>query len=256
MNQLIAITEENGKKTVNARELHTFLGVGRDFTNWVKDRIEKYGFVDGLDYSPILAKTSEGGRPKIEYHISLDMAKELSMVENNEKGQEARRYFIECERKLNTPVNSTDMLTASLQAMLQIRQNQVAQESRLANIEQRVASITTKTDKPKLQKGIVPCGYENKGDVIKTVAKLTGVTQEIVKLCINTYADSIAQSSYQNDVLEGDRVVSLKVICYYIVDVIAAVKRAEKECYHVTEHFAIFPTLNNKKMKYKKPCLK
>lgn len=88
----------------DARTLHTFLEVGKDFTNWVKDRIAKYQFVknqDFAEFTPNLAKNQRGrGRPSSEYHLTLDMAKELSMVENNEKGRQARRYFIECERKV------------------------------------------------------------------------------------------------------------------------------------------------------------
>lgn len=95
----VAILNEGGKKTVNARELHGFLESKQDFSDWIKKRIEKYSFIENEDFSINLWKTSEGGRPKVEYHISLDMAKELSMVENNEKGQQARRYFIECEKK-------------------------------------------------------------------------------------------------------------------------------------------------------------
>jgi len=82
----------------DARDLHTFLGVGRDFSNWIKGRIEQYGFVEGEDFSPILAK-STGGRPGMEYHLTLDMAKELAMVENNEQGRQVRRYFIAMERQ-------------------------------------------------------------------------------------------------------------------------------------------------------------
>lgn len=95
------IINANAIQTVNARELHEFLGVGRDFTNWIKARIDKYDFVEGVDY--LLAKIGEqlssGTKYKSDYHISINMAKELSMVENNEKGKEARRYFIECEKK-------------------------------------------------------------------------------------------------------------------------------------------------------------
>jgi phage anti-repressor protein len=80
-----------------ARDLHGALGVGRDFSNWFKDRIEKYGFEQGADFSPILAK-SLGGRPATNYLITLDMAKELSMIENNEIGRKIRRYFIEAEK--------------------------------------------------------------------------------------------------------------------------------------------------------------
>lgn len=85
-------------QTVDARELHAFLAVGRDFTTWIRDRIEQYGFIEGQDFSPVLGKSS-GGRPGTEYAISLDMAKELAMVERNEQGKRARAYFIECERK-------------------------------------------------------------------------------------------------------------------------------------------------------------
>lgn len=82
----------------DARDLHSFLGVGRDFSNWIRGRIEQYGFVEGEDFSPILAK-STGGRPGVEYHLILDMAKELAMVENNDQGRQVRRYFIAMERQ-------------------------------------------------------------------------------------------------------------------------------------------------------------
>lgn len=87
---------------VNARELHAFLKVKRDFSNWIKGRIRKYDFVENQDFV-VFAKIGEnlnGGRPSIEYAITLDMAKELSMVENNEQGKKARRYFIKCEKVL------------------------------------------------------------------------------------------------------------------------------------------------------------
>ena len=100
MDNLIPIQEKDGVQSVNARKLHKFLEVGRDFTNWMKQRIEKYGFIKGEDFSPVLAKTpGKGGRPSTEYEISIDMAKELSMVENNDRGRQARKYFIEAEKR-------------------------------------------------------------------------------------------------------------------------------------------------------------
>lgn len=86
---------------VNARDLHGFLEVGKDFSNWIRARLNEYGFVENLDYilfSPNLAKTL--GRRRKDYHLTLDTAKELAMVERNEKGRQIRRYFIECEKKL------------------------------------------------------------------------------------------------------------------------------------------------------------
>lgn len=105
MNELIHIDSRQiggtVVKSVEARDLHRFLQVGRDFTSWVKERIQQYEFVEGQDFQ-VFANCGEnplGGRPAKDYAISLDMAKELAMVERNEKGREARRYFIECERQ-------------------------------------------------------------------------------------------------------------------------------------------------------------
>lgn len=87
------------QQTVNARELHAFLESKQEFSNWIKNRIEDYGFLDGVDFLTNLSKTQ--GRPRIDYFLSLDMAKELSMVERNAKGKQARQYFIDCEKRLS-----------------------------------------------------------------------------------------------------------------------------------------------------------
>jgi anti-repressor protein len=98
MTDLIKISTE---RTVNARELHEFLESKQEFSNWIRARIEQYGFIDNQDYTTILSNRSDGlpGKPRTEYHVSIDMAKELSMVERNARGKQARQYFIECERR-------------------------------------------------------------------------------------------------------------------------------------------------------------
>ncbi|HHK6101574.1 TPA: antA/AntB antirepressor family protein [Yersinia enterocolitica] len=108
---------------VSAKALHKALGVGRDFSNWIKDRIDEYGFTSAIDYvlfdSPVLANQSTnfeqentnwvtkrgGDRRSKDYGLSLGMAKELAMVERNEQGRAVRRYFIQCEEalQLNAP---------------------------------------------------------------------------------------------------------------------------------------------------------
>lgn len=100
MEEIIKITEKDGKRAVNARELHQFLESKQDFSNWIKSRIEKYGFVENQDYCSFnkIIEREVGATKRIEYALSVDMAKELSMVENNEKGRLARKYFIECEK--------------------------------------------------------------------------------------------------------------------------------------------------------------
>ena len=91
-NQLVQLT--------NARSLYEFLGSDRQFANWITDRISDYGFVQDEDYIIVTERTN--GRPRKEYHITLDMGKELAMVERNEKGRQIRKYFIECERRVNS----------------------------------------------------------------------------------------------------------------------------------------------------------
>jgi phage anti-repressor protein len=98
--ELIPITKKGEQEQwVDARTLHQFLEVGRDFSNWIKDYITDFGFVEGRDFTPILAK-STGGRQAIEYSITLDMAKHLAMLQRNEKGMQARQYFIQAEKEL------------------------------------------------------------------------------------------------------------------------------------------------------------
>jgi anti-repressor protein len=109
MRELIKIEKrEIGKNKVNAvdgKELHKFIGSKQQFGNWITKRISKYGFsqdVDFVSFNKLIKAESHGGMSK-EYYLSVDMAKELAMVENNGKGREARRYFIECEKALIKP---------------------------------------------------------------------------------------------------------------------------------------------------------
>ncbi|KYT37999.1 antA/AntB antirepressor family protein [Escherichia coli] len=103
---------------VNARDLHTFLGVGKRFASWITERIAEYGFVENQDYilvSPNREIKGRGGdRRSKDYHLTLDTAKETAMVERNEKGRQIRSYFIECEKKLRNiqPVQTELQFTA------------------------------------------------------------------------------------------------------------------------------------------------
>lgn len=86
-------------QSCSARELWKFLGSKREFTTWIKQRIEKYGFVEGEDWVFDKFVKNSNGRPTANYIISLDMAKELSMVEANDIGRKVRKYFIEVEKR-------------------------------------------------------------------------------------------------------------------------------------------------------------
>ena len=82
--------------SVDARELHKFLESGRQFSNWIQDRIKQCEFIEGLDF--ITINNSIYSPPRKEYIVSIDAAKELCMMEKNEIGRRTRRYFIEMER--------------------------------------------------------------------------------------------------------------------------------------------------------------
>lgn len=140
MNELIKVTEQNGKQAVSARELHHFLESKQDFSNWIKNRIEKYGLVENQDYSLLnnfIEQTGRGGHNRIEYALTIDAAKELAMVEGNEKGKQARQYFIECEKQLNKPKTQVELLLQSAQLLAEMERKQLALENRIEAIEQR-----------------------------------------------------------------------------------------------------------------------
>lgn len=101
---------------INARDLHKFLNVGRRFTTWIQGRIQEYQFIENLDFISFsqAGEKPKGGRPTTEYHLTLDTAKELAMVENNEEGRKVRRYFINCEKMLRR--SDSEQRTALRQA--------------------------------------------------------------------------------------------------------------------------------------------
>ena len=166
MNELIPLQPQtidgNAVETVSARELHSFLESKQDFSNWIKNRISEYDFTVNQDFILVLNQQNKvfnkiienpenkGGRPTKEYFLTLDMAKELSMVERNEKGREARKYFIECEKKLkeqaNTPTDPLLMIAHMAQQAYEtkILAQQVAH--RQDSIEHTVKEIQAKQE--------------------------------------------------------------------------------------------------------------
>lgn len=102
--ELVPIHVNDGVQAVMGRDLYTFLEVQSNYTTWINRLIGKYGFVEGTDYLSKNGMVERSGRGQVEqanHILTMDMAKEISMVQNNQKGREARQYFIECEKKLH-----------------------------------------------------------------------------------------------------------------------------------------------------------
>lgn len=172
MNQLIPITTTTIGGTevnaVDARSLHAFLGVKSRFNDWIANRISDFGFVENKDYSIFtknLAKPNRG-RPTTEYILSLDMAKELSMVERTEKGKQARLYFIECERRAKEAAVAAPKVPQTLSEALRLA----------ADIEDQKLALEAKVreDAPKVE--FCDAVIKAHGDMlIREAAKTLGV---------------------------------------------------------------------------------
>lgn len=132
MKELIKITEHNGLRAVSARELHKFLEVETRFDIWY-NRMFEYGFSENADYQCLFKNVQmpNGGFKRVldDYALSLDCAKEISMLQRSEKGKQARKYFIECEKKLKLggfalPQTFSEALKLAYEQSLQIEEQQ------------------------------------------------------------------------------------------------------------------------------------
>lgn len=137
MQELIPIQEREGQRVVNARDLHAYLEAKKQFADWMKARIIKFGFLENQDFVTYSLIGEKGGRPVIEYALTLDTAKELAMVEGNAKGKQARQYFIECEKQMKQAV----IPKSQSELILMIAQQSVEQEKRLIELEQKTKQL-------------------------------------------------------------------------------------------------------------------
>jgi phage anti-repressor protein len=139
MKALIEINNVNNEQRVSARELHEFLDVNTQFNKWI-ERMLEYGFEEGLDFWSFLTKTPNG-RPRTDFWLTLDCAKEIAMIQRNEKGKQARKYFIEVEKKAR---EAQKHLTPAEQ-LLHNAELLVAQERKLQEHNERLSQLEAKT---------------------------------------------------------------------------------------------------------------
>ena len=183
MKELIKIqTNEVGENCVSARELHEGLEVKSKFADWIKNRIKKYGFEENTDYI-CLSKNLEtqringqrGVTAEKDYIITVDMAKELCMVENNELGRQFRKYFIECEKKLKTQV---PQLTEEQKLALLVFEggfSAVEASQKMVELQTKPLLETIETQKPKVEY-VDKCMNGDGLFLISEIAKKVGIT--------------------------------------------------------------------------------
>ena len=104
MNELIKVNYESDRPTILGRDLHAALEVVTPYDKWFP-RMSEYGFTEGEDYSTFLSDRIDGkaGKPRTDHQLTIDMAKEICMIQRSEKGKQFRQYFIEVEKQWNTP---------------------------------------------------------------------------------------------------------------------------------------------------------
>ena len=153
---IIPIYESKTKeKLINARELHEALENKRQFSDWIKQRINKYEFLENQDFIRFhnFVKGDEkgfGNKSTNEYYITIDMAKELCMVENNQIGRKIRRYFIEAEKRykeiISNPTNIFDFMRLALDE-IEKNENKINEVKQIAiKNEKEIQEIKSKLD--------------------------------------------------------------------------------------------------------------
>lgn len=157
MKELIKIKEENGKRLVSARELHEFLGLSKRFSAWIAQYIKEdndYMFVKDSDFTSVLSGTvvnNGANRELQDYAITVNMAKEISMITKNEKGKQARQYFIQCEKKLIEVQNKANLLLSIYNG----GQGGIIAAKQLTEIEVKEATVPLlnkiEEDRPKVE---------------------------------------------------------------------------------------------------------
>lgn len=152
-NELVPVYETStGEKVVYGSELYGSLGSKRQYTDWIKGRLKECDAVEKEDYQSFSQNNEKptGGRPKLEYIIKLDTAKEMAMLERNEKGKQVRRYFITVEEKYNQGIVDRSQLSPQMQMFYVIADGQAKMEleqkrqaEQISQIEENQKAIST-----------------------------------------------------------------------------------------------------------------
>ncbi|WP_276120347.1 antA/AntB antirepressor family protein [Pararhizobium qamdonense] len=231
-------------KTVDGREVHRFLGARKDYSNWIKDRIRKYGFVEGVDFikledlsSPNLANAKSRSQATVEYFLTIGMGKEIGMVDRSEKGRAIRKYFLSIEEAAVAPHRVLTMAEIALQnaqALVDFERRQSEQQVAIDAIGMRVslveqtASLTAK-----------PQHTETKSEVKTRIGKQYGLPAWVIDRVLTTSPYRPPVFAMVKNGHENAQGSSFAV--YQIVEVTKLFKRFVSECKLATPTTATHP---------------
>lgn len=134
-NELVPVYEtDKGEKVVYGTELHTVLDVKTPYRTWIERRFDECEAIENQDYSSEQICTLSGGTPKKEHIIKLDTAKEMAMLERNEKGKQVRRYFIQVEKKYKEQENLLAELSPEVKAIFAV-------DKRITQVDSKVEAV-------------------------------------------------------------------------------------------------------------------
>lgn len=140
-NDLVPVYETStGEKVVYGSELHEVLGVKSRYREWIDRRLLDIDAVENEDFQAA-EFSAPSGQTKKDHIIKLDTAKEMAMLERNEKGKQVRRYFIQVEKKYKAASLATQELSPQLQVMINLEIEQKRQAEKLEHVEERIESI-------------------------------------------------------------------------------------------------------------------
>lgn len=159
MNELLKVNYDNERITLSARELHEFLGVSERFSSWF-ERMKQYGFYETQDYLGCKVFNTLARQELQDYQITIDMAKEIAMIQRSEKGKQVRQYFIEVEKQWNSPERVIARGYLEAKKQLDILNNQILDMKPKALFADAVATSSNSCLVGELAKIIKANGYD------------------------------------------------------------------------------------------------
>lgn len=243
------------KQTVNGRNLHAFLDVGKDFTNWVKVQIDRARLKENRDFVVFAQKgvNPSGGRPTMEYHFTIDAAKHISMMSGTDKGYEAREYFLECERIAKQPTRSLSavndpVLAAIVQTIVEIdgiKQQNALLAKQQADLDRKTEILENRVQNVEIQhRNGVPDGYLSKREAHHLYG--VGLSEEIFECLLVKVG--VSSKRYMH-LAEGYKTPST---AYLEAEIQPAVEMFLEDAVQCSAVFCMSPMLDGKRFRYVK----